>query len=495
MSLSAAEIEAVVADLAPWLEGGKICRIDQPERHKVILHILSRRKRYWLQFVAHPRFSRLHLLTRRPEQGKPAGGFCNVLRQHITPSQIEKLSHVEGDRVVILEVTRRDALFRPSRMRLVAELMGPGSNLILLDESDKALGALSSEDSPRRKVFPGAPYQAIPRPASLPARALRNRFADAAASTEDELALSRAVHDAYHGMEMQAELDERRARLRSLVRGRVKAMRSRRETLAREWERSQGADGLRRCGELLKIALPTVQKGDRRVVVQDFFEPNAPEVTVELDPTIGPEQNAERYFKRYKKLKAARERLAERIRKADEELARLDELAPGVDAAADLHALEEMEERVRAEGIVLAQERRGPERKRVAAGPRVFQSIDGLEILVARSQRENHELTFSIARGNDYWMHILGREGPHVVIRRPRGKDVPLETLLDAAHLAIHYSKARGTDYAEVVYTQRKYVRPVRGGSPGAVTYADVSRLAVHVDEGRARRLLDARGP
>ena len=493
MSLSAAEIEAVVRDLAPGLEGGKIARIDQPDKYRLILHIRRSKRRYWLQFVVHPRFSRFHLLMRRPEEGKPAGGFCNVVRQHITRSPVEKLCHVEGDRVVILHATRRDALLRPSPVRLIAELIGPGSNLILVDDSDKVLGAMFTENSPRRRIFPGAQYKPLPKPPVLPQKALMNRFADVAVSAEDELALSRAICETYRGMQAEAQLHEQRAGLRSVVRQRLKALRSRHAKLARELQHAREAESLRRAGELLKIALPHLEKGSSSIVVQDLFEPDTPEVTIRLDSCLSPEENIERYFKRYKKLKAGRERLQDRLSETEAKLSRLDAVATDIEAASELSAVAKLEERVRAEGLALPQERRQAPARTAAVGPRRFLSADGSEILVARSRQENHELTFSIARGNDCWMHLLGREGPHVIVRRPGGKDVPLETLLDAAHLAVHYSKMRGTDYAEVTYTQRKHVRPIRGAPPGTVSYANASRLAVHLDEGRLRRLMDSR--
>jgi len=493
MSLSAAEIEAVVKDLAPRLEGGKIERIDQPDRHRLILHIRRSTRRYWLQFVVHPRFSRLHLLTRRPEEGKPAGGFCNVVRRHITGSPVQRLLHVEGDRVVILHAVQRDVLLRPSPVRLIAELVGPGSNLILVDDSEKVLGAMFTANSPRRRVLPGGPYQPLPKPAVLPPKALVNRFEDVSASPDDELALSRAVHETYREMEAEAELDERRTSLRSVVRERQKALRARRAKLAADLERAQDAESLRRTGELLKIALPDLHKGQSSIVVQDLFDPDAPEVTIQLDRTIAPGENVERYFKQYKKLKAGRAHTEERLRESEEQLPRLDALEAELEAASALGTMNELAERISAEGIVLPEKRHARTTKAPAAGPRRFLSADGMEILVSHNRQENHELTFSVARGNDYWMHLQGWEGPHVVIRKPAGKDVPLETLLDAAHLAIYYSKIRGTDYAEVIYTQRKYVRPIKGGPVGSVTYANVSRLAVHPEEQRLRRLLDAR--
>jgi len=489
MCLSTAEIQAVLRDLTPRLEGGRIERIDQPDGHRLILRVRRGGSRCWLQLVAHPRFSRLHLLTRRPKGGAPAGGFCNVLRQHVTGSPIESIRQVPNDRVVIFSLVRRDALLRPHPVRLIAELTGAGSNIILVGEQDRVLGAMFAENSPRRRVLPGAPYVPLPAPAALPARAQENRFSAVQPGSPDELALSRAIQDAYTRIEAQAALDARRGQLNSLVRGRLKALRARARNIERDLADARDAECLRREGELLKIALPGLEKGQPRVVVQDVFEPDAPEVTITLDPNLSPQQNVERRFQRYKKLKAGLEGMAARLEKTRGERARLDALARRVEAAGDGAALEVLETEARALGLAQA-EGRPPSKPPAASGPRRFVSADKLEILVARNRRQNHQLTFSIARGSDCWMHLLGREGPHVVIRKPKDRDVPLETLLDAGHLAVYFSKMRGADFAELVYTQRKHVHPVKGAGPGTVRYANVSRLAVRFDEGRIRRLL-----
>ena len=492
MSLSTAEIEAVVADLAPRLEGGEIARIDQPDQWRLILHVLRDSKRYWLQFVAHPRFSRLHLLTRRPREGKPAGGLCNVARQHLSGAPLLRLRQIPDDRVVILESVERDAMLRPSPVRLIAEFVGPGSNLILVDSEDRILGAMFTRRSERRRIAPGEVYAPPAPPPGRSSRAQSNRFADIIPDgTQDELALSRAVQDAYRQAEAQAALDDRRSGMLALVRRRRKALGSRCRNLQQDLQRADDSESLRRAGELLTISLPDIRRGQASIVVQDVFEADAPERTIELDPKLSPEDNVQRYFARYKKLKAGREHMQARLKQATDELDQLAALASDLEGAAEGGALDALEERVRAAGLAPREQK--PPGQKASLGPRRFLSADGMEILVARNSRENHRLTFSIARGNDYWMHLQKWSGPHVVIRKPRDKDVPLETLLDAAHLAVHFSRIRGADFAEVVYTQRKHVRPVKGAGPGRVHHAGGSALSVHVEKERLRRLLQSR--
>lgn len=487
MTLSMSEIEEVVQDLKPRLEGGRIERIDQPEPEHLILTIRNRGELYWLLLCAHRRFSRLHLLTTRPEQGEPAAGFCNAVRQHLTGSPVVRLRQVPRDRIVVIESSERDKLRRPHEACLVAELMGVGSNLILLDEDDRVLASLVREDSDRRRVVPGAPYEPPQAPEELPEAAFRNRFAGKS-DPDDPLALSRAIQARYAEEEVEQRLDAVREEVAGPVREAERRLERRLRKIEQQQERAEKAETWRRKGELLKIALPELRKGRREVVVEDLFEPERPEVTIELDPALSPTENMRSYFERYKKALAAREQLAERELNTRERLRRVRELAQEVEAAESVEALNRLKEKSRRAGVLFPEDRpeRPPEGRR---GPRRFESADGIEILVARNKRENDRLTFTIAHGNDYWLHVRGWPGPHVVVRTPED-DLPQETLLDAAHLAIHYSRIRGTDYAEVAYTQVKHVRRLKGAPEGRVSYSNESVLPVRFERSRLERLM-----
>ncbi len=489
MTLSMAEIRSVVADLKPRLEGGRVERIDQPDRHRLVLRIRNGPARYWLLVCVHPRFSRLHLLTARPEEGRPAVGFCNVLRQHLTGAPVVSLRQAPGDRVVVIESSERDRLMQPHRVTLVAELVGVASNLVLLDENDRVLEALNRERSARRTLAPGQPYVPLTPPDVLPDAALVDRFAGAA-DPDDPLALSRAIQTHYARLEAQDALESARSNLLGELEAELRRRRRRLHNVERELKRSEQAESIRRRGELLKIALPRVKRGQRQVEVQDFFDPDVPMVTIELDPRVPPEENLERLFERYKKAKAGRDKLAARLEQTERSVAALTELVARAEAAGGVEVLAELREGARKGRLLVPPPSGRPAGAKAAAGPRSFTSADGLEIMVARSARQNTVLTFSIARGNDCWLHVLGWPGPHVVVRRPRDAEVPQETLLDAAHLAVHFSKIRGADYAEVVHTQRKNLSRLKGAPEGTVSYSGARTLRVRMEPERIERLL-----
>ncbi len=489
MALSTPEIEAVVRDLKPKLEGGRIERIDQPDRHKLILSVRKDAERYWLLLCAHPRFSRIHLLTSRPGEGRPAAGFCNLVRQHLTSGPIVALRQMPGDRVVLIESVERDGLLKPHRVTLVAELIGTRSNLLLLDESERILGVLLRRESGRRRLVSGAEYEPLEPPPRLSEKGHINRFRDCACA-DDPLALSRAIQSHYARLEAEADAESLRSELSGALKTARRRARRRLGNIEADLEQARSAESIRRQAELLMIALPDLEPGQGEVVVEDLFEPERPEVVIKLDPALSPRQNADRLFARYKKAKAAQETLAARTVWARDGLAALEELAERAAAAEGLDALSELRQQIRGLGVTFPEGRAERARRKQKAGPRTFRSADGLEILVARSREENERLTFTIARGNDYWLHLADWPGPHVIIRKPADRSVSQGALLDAAHLAVHFSRIRGAEHAEIVYAQCKNVRRLKGAGRGKVSYSDAGNMRVRMEPERLKRLL-----
>ncbi len=318
---------------------------------------------------------------------------------------------------------------------------------------------------------------------------MEDRFEDYA-GTRDPLALSRAVQSHYAREEAQQEFETTRAALVKSTRRALSRERKRLKRLRARLTAAEDAKSIRRRGELLKIALPEVHRGQSEVKTVDLFDPNQPTVTIELDARLTPEENLARIFKRYKKAQAAVPKLQEELQEAQSKAGELERLAQDAEAAEsgeDLAALQTKANRL------LPKPARTPKdgRKTSAKGPRAFTSSDGFRVLVARNERENDRLTFGIARADDEWLHVLGFAGSHVVIRSSSEGSVSSQALLDAAHLAVHFSKLRGTDFAQVTHTQRKYLRKMKGAPPGAVNYAQAKTLQFRPDPDRTARLLD----
>ena len=124
-----------------------------------------------------------------------------------------------------------------------------------------------------------------------------------------------------------------------------------------------------------------------------------------------------------------------------------------------------------------------------ATGPRRFVSSDGYAMLVGRDDDENDELTIRMARGNDVFLHASGYAGSHVIIRRSDEREIPTRTLVEAAQLAAHYSKAKTLGRVEVSWTPRKFVSKPRGAKPGLVMLSRHKTIVVRPDAALVRDL------
>ena len=118
-------------------------------------------------------------------------------------------------------------------------------------------------------------------------------------------------------------------------------------------------------------------------------------------------------------------------------------------------------------------------------------SADGLTILVGRTKEENDLVTFRLGNGRDWWFHVQGIPGSHVIVKSPDGEAPPQRTLREAAWLAAYYSTGRGQGRLDVDYTQRKHVRKIKGAEPGQVTYSQNRTLFVDVNDPQARAVLE----
>jgi len=124
---------------------------------------------------------------------------------------------------------------------------------------------------------------------------------------------------------------------------------------------------------------------------------------------------------------------------------------------------------------------------------RRFRTQEGLDVLVGRDDRQNDRLTTRIARGDDVWMHVgRGYAGSHVLIRVPKGKSASLESLLDGATLAVHFSKVRGAATEEVIYAAARNVRKAKGLPPGKVLATRTRSIRVRLEQDRLQRLLES---
>lgn len=240
------------------------------------------------------------------------------------------------------------------------------------------------------------------------------------------------------------------------------------------------AAALRRSADLLLSQLRAVPRGAARVTLSDFA---GGEVEVELDPALGPAENARRLYDVARRRERASERIPALLRRAGAEAARLRELLDRAERG-----------EASAEELEAAAPATAPTGGPAAAGPRSpyrrYRTSGGLEVRVGRGGRDNDELTFRHSSPQDIWLHARDAAGAHVILRWTETEaNPPHGDLVEAATLAALHSRARTSGVVAVDWTRRKYVRKPRKAPPGRVAPERVKTLFVEPDEALERRM------
>lgn len=489
--LGAGELHALVEEARPLVIGGRIQRI-RSAAGRLSMQIYAGGVRSELLWVLHPPYPRVQIAGQPFEAGEDAPPLFAQIRARLANARVRDLRALPGERIVILEADA-GADGRPARYELVAELFGSRCDLHLTDGDGRVLASLHA---PPPGAVDGiyAPPVRKTRSARDPAPLFPMLPADA----------SKPFGPAFEAWAARAEQEDRLASEKSeLIKAIGKRLRKEEQLLKAldaDLAAAGGAPELRRRGELILQNLKTIPKGAPSVVLTDYACDPPKEILVPLDPARTAAEIAGESFDRAKKLTRSLTKLGARHADAT---ARIAELQSALEAAGRAGSSDGIAELRR-----LAQARRwmaaGPapaSRAGLAPKPRqeatrkpyrTFRSGAGIEILVGRTAADNDELTLKIARGNDLWLHVANYAGSHVVVRT--ADEVPGETLLDAALLALHYSQARKAGGGEVSYTRAKHVRKFRGAKPGQVQLAERKTLRVRSDPARLQRILATGG-
>lgn len=254
-------------------------------------------------------------------------------------------------------------------------------------------------------------------------------------------------------------------------------------------KKSRSAEEYQIQGELLTAHMHLVNKGDAEVTVVDYYDPDQKERTISLLTEKTPSENAQQFFKKYRKLQAAETKAKKELSKTKREINYLDDIAQQLDTARDQDILDIREE-LQEQGYLKKQKQKKQKKQRPT--PDKYTASDGTVIYVGRNNKQNEYVTQQVAQKNDTWLHTLDIPGSHVVIKH----DNPSATTLqEAAMIAAHFSKARGSSSVPVDYTLIKYVKKPSGGKPGFVTYTQQKTLYVTPDETKIRSLQGTTSP
>ncbi len=276
----------------------------------------------------------------------------------------------------------------------------------------------------------------------------------------------------------QTRIHQRSSDLRKIISTLLERNYRKLEIQEKQLKDTEKRDKFRIYGELLNTYGYDIPEGSKSFSTVNYYtgEP----VTIPLDDTLNPQENAVRYFDRYNKLKRTFEATTELLEETQLEIAHLESIATSLDIAVAEEDLIQLKEEMIQSGYI---HQKGNSGKKVKITSRPFHYIssDGYHIYVGKNNFQNEELSFKFANGGDWWFHAKEIPGSHVIVKS-NGDELPDRTFEEAARLAAYYSKGRSQDKVEVDYTPRKHLKKPAGAKPGFVIYHTNYSMLVGTD-------------
>ncbi len=235
-----------------------------------------------------------------------------------------------------------------------------------------------------------------------------------------------------------------------------------------ELEKCADREHLRICGDLIQANLYKIEKGAPFAVLDNFYDENMGTVRVSLDPSKSPSQNAQKYYKDYRKAKTAEHVLTEQIELAERELEYLDNVFDSLYRAETERELAEIRSELVMTGYIKAPKGKGREQKSLP--PLEFRTTEGFTVLVGRNNRQNDQLTLKTAAKSDLWFHTKDIPGSHTILVT-NGREPGEESIMQAAAIAAYHSRAKDGSQVPVDYTLVKNVSKPQGARPGTVIF------------------------
>lgn len=541
MSFDGFFLHHMVEELRRELVNGRIQKINQPFEQELVLQIRSNRQSHRLLLSAHPVFGRIQLTQTTFENPAQPSTFIMVLRKYLQGALIESIEQVENDRIVEMTVSNKNEIGDHIQATLIIEIMGKHSNILLVDKSShkilEIIKHVGFSQNSYRTLLPGSTYIAPPSTESLnpftikdeklfeilqtqetTAKNLQNLFQGLGRDTANKLEnilvsdklstfrnffnqetkpcltetsfspvpFENQVGDPFSSLsdlldtyyKDKAERDRVKQQASELIRRVENELQKNRHKLKKQEKEllaTDNAEEFRQKGELLTTFLHQVPNDQDQVILDNYYT-NLP-ITIALDKALTPNQNAQRYFKRYQKLKEAVKYLTDLIEETKATILYLESVETVLNQAG-LEEIAEIREELIQTGFIRRRQREKIQKRKK---PEQYLASDGKTIIyVGRNNLQNEELTFKMARKEELWFHAKDIPGSHVVISG--NLDPSDEVKTDAAELAAYFSQGRLSNLVQVDMIEVKKLNKPTGGKPGFVTYTGQKTLRVTPD-------------
>ena len=278
--------------------------------------------------------------------------------------------------------------------------------------------------------------------------------------------VSRLLETYYAEKNIITRIRQRSVDLRKIVQNALDRSRKKYDLQLKQLKDTEKRDKYRIYGELLNTYGYSLEPGAKKLTALNYYTNE--EVTIPLDDTLTAQENAQKYFDKYGKLKRTYEALTSLTEETREEIEHLESISTALDIALSEDDLVQIKEELTQYGYI--KRHNTGKRVKITSKPFHYISSDGYHMYVGKNNFQNEELTFKVATGNDWWFHAKGAPGSHVIVKT-NNEELPDRTFEEAARLAAYYSKNRNAKKVEIDYIEKKHVKKVAGAKPGFVIY------------------------
>ncbi|CCW42322.1 TPA: NFACT family protein [Streptococcus agalactiae] len=537
MSFDGFFLHHLTNELQEQIEKGRIQKVNQPFDHELVLTIRNNRRNYKLLLSAHPVFGRIQTTEANFQNPQNPNTFTMIMRKYLQGAVIETIQQIENDRILEIVVSNKNEIGDHIKATLVVEIMGKHSNIILIDKNEhkiiESIKHVGFSQNSYRTILPGSTYIAPPKTKAinpfdisdqtlfellqtndLSPKNLQQLFQGLGRDTALELShclkdnklndfrqfFSReyypslteksfsavqfsSSHETFQSLgqlldyyyQEKAEKDRIAQQASDLIHRVQSELEKNIKKLVKQQDEllaTENAEEFRQKGELLTTYLSMVPNNQDVVVLDNYYTNQTIEIS--LDRALTPNQNAQRYFKKYQKLKEAVKHLKGIISDTENTITYLESVETSLNHAS-MEDINDIREELVETGFI---KRRAHDKQHKRKKPEQYLASDGKTIImVGRNNLQNDELTFKMARKGELWFHAKDIPGSHVLIRDNLNPSDEVKT--DAAELAAYYSKARLSNLVQVDMIEAKKLNKPSGTKPGFVTYTGQKTLRV----------------
>ena len=559
MAYDALTLSVLADELAGTLIGGKITKIYQPERDEIILFVFNKQT-YKLLISSNAGVNRIHITEMPTDNPKTAPSFCMLLRKHLTNATIIAITQMPYERVLEFALQVNDELGYKKEMKLIFELTGKTSNIILTDESYTILDSikhLPQDLDSKRIVISGAKYAFFPPqvkilPFDLPRvreflstcgtplrKTLPEVLLGVSQSTVNEIlykidendhstithslvvdrlaqyktnlankhpnvvlrdgnpidvnpfdyqsvagekiyfeTLNRA-HDYYYYLldKTQRALSKAKS-ISTVVKNAVSRTEKKLALQRQSVLEAESREQFRHYGDLILSNIWQIKQGSEALTCYDYDTET--DVTIPLDKQLTPQQNAQAYYKKYRKLKSSAEHNSKLIEENTKLLEHLTTIKASLKYCVEADDLQQIRDELVELGLI--REKQQSKKKIDTPIKPLKYDVHGYTVYVGKNNAQNNFVTFKLAKPDDIWLHTQKAHSSHVVIANDKSCTIPDSVILAAAEICAYYSQANNGSKIPVDYTAKSNVKKPNKAPLGFVVYDTYQTILVNPD-------------